>query len=168
VAVNSKYEETMKNFSSADQDYNLWVLLQQVGHAAFKARQKELNQYSISNTQAMVLFVIQAIGNKATPAEISRWVFREPHTVSGLLNRMEKEGLVRKVKDLERKNLVRVSITEKGQQAYHQSTKIESIRKVISSLSEEERQQLRSSLETLRDKALKELGVNRKLPFPQF
>ena len=167
MAVNSKYEETIKNFSSADQDYNLWVLLQQVGHAAFKARQKELNQYGISNMQAMVLFVIQAIGNKATPAEISRWVFREPHSVSGLLSRMEKDGLVRKVKDLGRKNLVRVALTEKGQQVYHQSTKIKSIRKVISSLSEEERRQLGSCLETLRNEAFKELGVERKPPFPQ-
>ena len=156
----------MKKISSVDQDYNLWVLLQQVGHAAFKVRQKELNQHGISNIQAMVLFVIQAIGNKATPAEISRWVFREPHSISELLNRMKKEGLVRKVKDLERKNLVRVVITEKGQQVYRQSTKIESIRRVISSLSEEERQQLRSCLETLRDRALKELGVDRKPPFP--
>ena len=166
--MNSKYEETMKDLSSVNQDYNLWLLLQQVGHAASAARQKELNQYSISNAQVDVLFVIQAIGNKATPAEISRWVFREPHSVSGLLNRMEREGLVRKVKDLDRKNLVRVAITEKGHQVYRQSTKIESIRKVLSSLSKEEQQQLMSCLETLRDKALEELGVKSKPSFPQF
>jgi len=81
---------------------------------------------------------------------------------------MEREGLVRKVKDLDRKNLVRVAITEKGHQVYRQSTKIESIRKVLSSLSKEEQQQLMSYLETLRDKALEELGVKSKPPFPQF
>lgn len=166
TVVNSRSEEAMKNFSSVDQDYKLWVLLGQAEHAVFKAREKELSHCSITTVQAAVLFIIQAIGNEATPAEISRWLFRESHSVSGLLSRMEKEGLVRKVKDLDRKNLVRVTLTEKGQQAYHRSTKRRSIREIMSCLSEEEHQQLTSCLERLRNKALKELGVNLKPPFP--
>jgi MarR family transcriptional regulator for hemolysin len=157
----------MKDFSSADEDYNLWVLLSQAADATLRARQKELDQYGISAAQAAVLFVIQAIGERATPAEITRWLLREPHTVSELLSRMEKERLVNKAKDLERKNLVRVSITEKGRQAYRQSTKRKSIYKVMSSLSKEERQQLRSYLERLRNKALGELTAEHsKPPFP--
>ena len=103
----------------------------------YKARTRELFQYGITPAEAAVLVIVQAIGEKATPAEISRWLFREPHSISGLLARMEKQGLVRKVKDLDRKNLVRVVITEKGQQAYQQSTKRESIHRIMSSLSEE-------------------------------
>jgi len=62
-----------------------------------------------------------------------------------------------------------VSITEKGQQAYDKSTRRKSIRKIMSSLSEEERQQLRSCLEKLRNKAFKELTVEYKPPpLPQF
>lgn len=38
--------------------------------------------------------------------------------MSGLLDRMEKQGLVRKVNDLERKNPIRVAVTEKGEEAY--------------------------------------------------
>jgi len=139
-----------------DQDYRLWVLLNQVRDAVFKARQKELNQYNISATQAATLLVIEAIGPKATASEISRQLFRKPHSVcgaDGILGRMEKKGLVRRLKDLDRKNLVRVVLTEKGRQAYYQSTKQESIRQIMSSLSEEERQQLTSCLHTLRDKA---------------
>lgn len=157
----------MKSSSHVDEDFKLWVLLGQASDAVPKARQKELDQYGISTMQAAVLFVIQAIGNEATPAEISRWLFRESHSVSALLNRMEKEGLVRKTNDLDRKNLVRVSITEKRQQAYDKSTKRKSIRKIMSSLSEDERQQLRSCLEKLRNRALRELRMDRKPPpFP--
>lgn len=150
---------------SADEDYNLWVLLGQASDATLRARQKELDRYGMSAAEAAVLFVIQAIGERATPTEITRWLLREPHTVSELLSRMEKEGLVTKTKDLERKNLVRVAITEKGQQAYHRSMKRKSIHKVMSSLSEEEHRQLRSYLERLRDRALKQLRV-KKPPFP--
>ena len=164
----SKGEESMKKFSTMDRYYdlyyNLWVLLAQTKDAVLRARQKELHRYGISATQSAALFAIQAIGDKATPAEISRWLFREPHSVSELLSRMEKEGLVRKTKDLDRKNQVRVELTEKGYEAYDQSMKQESIHKIMSSLSEEAREQLRSCLQTLRDEALKELGVEPQMP----
>jgi DNA-binding MarR family transcriptional regulator len=156
----------MKDFLCLDEDFKLWGLLGQTADVALRARWKELNRYGISPIEAGVLWVIQAIGEKATPAEITRWLLREPHTVSELLSRMEKEGLVTKTKDLERKNLVRVSITEKGRQAYKQSTKRKSIHKLLSVLSEEERQQMMASLEKLRKRALKELRVEHKPRFP--
>jgi len=155
----------VRNYLSVDKDYTLWGLLIQAKDMVFKAREKELRQYGISPEEAAVLFIVQSIGNQATPAEISRWLLRKPHTVSGILSRMEKKGLVRKTKDLDRENLVSVTLTEKGQQAYHQSTKIESIRQIMSSLSEDERQQLSSGLKKLRDRALKQLGMNQP-PFP--
>jgi len=143
----------MKNFLSTDQDYGLCVLLQQTCKAISEACQQELKQYGISPSQAMALFVIKAIGDKATPAEVARWISQKPHSVSELISRMEKQGLVRKVKDLDRKNLVRVVLTEEGREAYYHSTRRESIHQIMSFLSEGERQQLRHCLQTLRDKA---------------
>lgn len=77
---------------SRDKDFNLWVLLQQARDAVFKAREKELNQYGITPMEAAALFTIQAIGDTATLAEIARWIFREHHTATALLNRMERKG----------------------------------------------------------------------------
>jgi len=154
----------VENFLSTDQNHDLWTLLAQTRDAILKVRQKELHRVSISATQTTALSAIQAIGDKATPAQISRWLFREPHSVSGLLSRMEKEGLVRKVKDLDRKNLVRVELTEIGYQAYHRSMRQESIHKIVSSLSAEQCQQLTSCLQTLRNEALKELGIEPRMP----
>jgi len=79
---------------------------------------------------------------------------------------MAREGLVRKTKDLDRKNLIRVTLTEKGREAYYQSTARKSIQRILSSLSEEQKQQLGLLLEELRNKALEELGLGHKLPFP--
>ncbi len=112
------------------------------------------------------MFIVNAIGRQATPAEISRWLLREPHSTSGLINRMEKEGLVRKVKDLERKNMVRVAITEKGQQLYNQSTKRETIHRIMSTLVGEECGQMWECLRKLRDRAFEEIGIVHKPPFP--
>ena len=144
-----------------DEDYKLLLLLEQASDAIAKAREKELRQFGVSLTEGRTLFVVKGIGNSATPGEISRRPLRTPHGVSGLLNRMEKGGLVRKAKDLDRKNLVRVVITEKGQEAYEQWLKREAIHRIMSSLGEEERQQLGLCLQKLRSKALRELNRSR-------
>ena len=95
-----------------------------------KAREIELFQYGLTPQEAGVLFFIKTIGSKATPSEILRWLFREPHSTAGLIKRMENKGLVRTAKDLERKNLVRVVITKKGLEAYKHSIKRESIHNI--------------------------------------
>jgi len=156
----------MKTNVATDRDYELWVLLHQACDAMARARENELIPVGISRMQAAVLFIVKAIEGPATPAEISRWLFREPHTVSGLLERMEKQGLVRKVKDLERKNLIRVLFTETGEEAYQRSREMKVIRKILSCLSPKERDNLRAYVETLRNKALGELGISYRLPFP--
>ncbi len=155
----------MKNLST-DQDYDLWVLLRRTSLVVLKARERELAQYGISAVKAAVLLIVQAIGREATPAEISRHLLRESHSVSGLLSRMEREGLVNKIKDLDKKNRVRIAITEKGHEAYYQSAKRESLHNIMSVLSEKERRQLMSYLEKLRDKALLELAITHKPSFP--
>ena len=148
----------MKDFLQEDEDFELWWLILSMRRAMHKARARELSQYGITPEEAAVLFVVQTVGRRATPAEISRWLLREPHSISGLIQRMEKEGLVKKVKDLDRKNLVRVALTEKGQQAYYQSAKRDSIHQIMSSISKEERQCIRASLDRLGIRRLRRLG----------
>lgn len=156
----------MKNYSSSDKDYDLWVLFNQVRDVLFKARQKELRPHGITSTQAAVLFVIQAIGNEVTVTKISRWLLREHHSVSALLGRMEKEGLISKTKDLHTKRPPRVVLTEKGRQAYYHSAERASLHKAMGVLSEEEHQRLSSLLRQVRDEGLKELAADMNPPFP--
>ncbi len=148
----------MVSYPRSEEDFKLWVLLQHTADALSRVRQKELRQYDTTNSRSAVLYSIQHIGNKATPAEVSRWLFREPHTISALLDRMEKEDLIKKVKDLERKNQIRIAMTPKGRRTYQAASKRESIRNLLSCLSEEQRGQLRTCLKLLRESALKELG----------
>lgn len=154
-----------------DEDYNLWLLLHQTRHAMAASFEKELGKHGLSLTENVILFTIQAIehsGNaRPTPAEISRWSFRKPHTISGVLNTMERKGLVKRVRDLQRKNLVRIALTEKGMAAYEQSARKMFVKGLLSSLTPEERRQLRGCLGKLRSRALRELGMEDKAPYPQ-
>jgi len=117
--------------SARNKEDDIWIMLDQAHAAIYADREKELRQYNLSTMKSAVLFCINQIGSEVTPAELSRWLLRRSHSVSGLLNRMEKDGLIKKTKDLHRKNLVRVTITEKGKQAYKDSLKSVSIRVFI-------------------------------------
>lgn len=157
----------MGNNSTNYGKQELWALLSQAANALSRASDNELRPVGITMMQAAVLFFVKNAKAPATPAEISRWLFREPHTVSQLLIRMEQQGLIRKAKDLEKKNLVRVTLTEKGEEAFQHQTEMRVIGKILSSLSPEECDKLGACLKKLRDAAIKELDARpRRLPFP--
>jgi DNA-binding MarR family transcriptional regulator len=112
------------------------------------------------------LFVIGLIGRDATPAKIARWMFREPHSISEILERMGKKGLLKKVKDLGRKNQVRIEITEKGYDVYRRSFIPRSIPDIFSGLPKHERAQFIASLKKLRKSAVKRIGIKYEVPLP--
>jgi MarR family transcriptional regulator, organic hydroperoxide resistance regulator len=164
-----EYDESVKFYSTEDKDQDLWLLLTHTRYAIFRAREKELQRYGVSPEQVSLLFVVQALGNKATPAALSRHLIRQPHTVSALVDRMARRGLVKKVKDLDRKNLVRVVMTEKGQKTYDISTKRGPIHRIMNSLSGDEKVIFKEMLERLLSKARKEIGLDRDdLPASEF
>jgi len=167
--INMEYDESVKFYSTSDEDQDLWLLLTHTRYAVFRAREKELQRYGLSPEQASLMFVVMGMGNKAPPASLSRYLIRQPHTVSALVDRMAKKGLIRKVKDLERKNLVRVVITEKGQHAYELTTKRGPIHRIMNILNKEEKKQFRKYLEKIFAEARKEIGMDRdKLPSSEY
>lgn len=156
----------MKDPRKSDEDFIIWALLNQAKDTLFKVRGNELNQYGISATESQVLFTINDIGGKVTPAAISRRVYREHNTVTALLGRMEKKGLIKKERDQERKNIWRIEMTEKGKEIFRRSAKMESIHAVISILSAREVKNMETYLRRIRDNALKQLTKESVISFP--
>ena len=145
----------------------LWALLDQATTAMSRVADNELSQAGITMIQGAVLYYVKNAKEPVIPAHISRWLFREPHTVSQLLMRMEKQGLVKRTKNLDRKNQLRITLTEKGEQAYQKQIEMRVISKILSMLSPEECEKLGANLKKLRDEAVKELDSRpRELPFP--
>ena len=163
--IDNSKGENMDDLHSGE-DYILWVLIAQTRRAMLKARKKELVKYRLTPERGRVLLVAQAAGSDATPGTIARWLVREPHSISECVATMEKQGLVKKTDNVKRKNSVIVVLTEKGRKAYDQSAKLECVHRIMACLSGEKRQQLKSILWTLRDSALKEIGIKDKLPYP--
>ena len=141
-------------------------MILQTRRAMQKARRREIFPYGVTNEEAGVLVVARAIGPRATPTEIARWVTREPHSISTIVKRMEKRGLINRVNDPDRKNIVRVALTEKGEQVHHLLTERHCIYRIMSVLSEEEYQQLRITFEKLWAKAREEIGMRSRPGIP--
>ena len=146
----------------ADKDYTLLTSLLQVSDILFKIRERELLPQNLSAPAAEILFVVDAMGENVTPAKITRMTLREPHSVSGLLVRMEGHGLIKRVKDMERKNLIRITLTAKGERALKQVMKLEGTTGIISRLSEVQQKQLKATLASLKEAGRKELHLSPK------
>jgi DNA-binding MarR family transcriptional regulator len=107
-----------------------------------RARQKELLPYHISPRQATILFILSNLGHKATLVELSKNTDRQINTLSQQITRMEKNGLVRKVRETPKSALISFELTEKGRNTWKNSTKASSVETIMSVLTEEERRQL--------------------------
>ncbi len=130
-----------------------------------RARDRELAEFDISTRQGAVLFIIMANGGVATPNEISKWLLKEPHTVSAILSRMERNGLVTKTKSKGGKGRINVTLTEAGKQAYLKTEKAVSVNDILTCLSDGEQEHLSSLLKKIRDTALN-YTARTKVPFP--
>lgn len=134
---------------TGDSEFKVWVLILQAADVIYRLRNKELRRYGITTSQAAVLYLIKSLGERATPARLARYQQRKPNTMSNLLIRMERLGLVKRAHGSERKNVVQVTLTDKGTAALGNAMRRDSIREVISGLTREESLQLVPLLEKL-------------------
>lgn len=154
-----------QEFMNEDPSYALWLLLLQTNKAIHMARKEELGRIGISVSDAGILYYTEKLGMKATPAEISRCLSKLPHGVSTIISKLEQKGLVQKVSDLNRKNMVRVVLTERGKKTQQKAKQREAIHNIVASLSEEESEHLMGLLQKLRNKALKRIKLRKKLEY---
>ncbi|OGO04760.1 MAG: hypothetical protein A2Y91_03130 [Chloroflexi bacterium RBG_13_54_8] len=143
----------------------LWAALFQASHAIQRARDQELAGIGISVIQSAVLWVVKGVDPPATPAKISKWLMRKPNSISGLLDRMEKQDLIRRLKD-KRRNRTIVELTEKGNRIRKESvTDMKVLHDIASVLSEEELERTTEALVALRAKAIQILAAQQEADF---
>ncbi len=146
-------------YSDGDKDYDLYLWFMRARDLTFQVKEKELQEYGITPEQSVILFFSKILGEKAWPAEIARAVFRKRHTVSNIIDRMEKKKLVKKSKDPRYKNRLRITLTGKGEESYNRTLERRSIRRVMGVLNERERKQFMRCLDKISEQAEKELGL---------
>jgi DNA-binding MarR family transcriptional regulator len=142
--------------------YRLSVLIKQNDNAIQKIRENELRKFGITPEQAAALICIRSLGNKATSAEISRWLFRDESSMLVLIRRMINQGLITKTNDPNNRHLIIIKLTRKGYTAYKNAVKFFSLFDAFSNLNKKKRQQLFTLLETLRTTTFEKLNLDVK------
>ena len=152
---------------TADKNYTLVAQIMQVSDIFVKVRERELMPQNLSATAAEILFLVNAMGEDVTPARITRMMLREAHSVSGILMRMETHGLIKRTKNMERKNLIRITLTDNGKKALKKSMELKGTTHIISKLTAAQQRELKVMLTALKEAGMKELRLSPKaLPWP--
>ncbi len=125
----------------------------------------ELAQIGLTVPQALVLSIVAGSSEPITPMKLSKSMHREPHTISALLTRMEAQGLVKKERNLERGNWVRVTLTKKGKEAFERQVGAGKVRNITACLSKQELETLNVMNRKLRAKGIELLREMMPSPY---
>ncbi len=133
----------------------VWVLLRQVYNLISKCNDLVFSNYKLTTEQHSVLMAIKHIEEPVKVTDVARWLDRSVNSVSMIIDRMVKAGLVRRLRDLPDRRSVRLTSTSKVEKAFVLATVAgwELIQEILSSLSDEDNLTLNRLLELLRDKA---------------
>jgi DNA-binding MarR family transcriptional regulator len=132
----------MEEMISRDIEHYAWWLIGRARHIMLKARQKELDPYEISPQQAHIIDALYYFGDKATLNQLAKDLDRGAASVSALLSRLEKDGIVKKSRENRKSVLKKFDLTEKGINIQKITSQRVSVQKIMSVLSEEQLQQL--------------------------
>ena len=129
----------------------LLLLLSRTGDAFNLCLDLVSSRYGISNEQARLLSVIKSRG-PMRPVDIATVLERAPNSMSMLVDRMVKAGLVRRTRDRKDRRAVFVSLTNKGNEAVEPAIPAvwEFMNRFLSVVSYDEQRALADTLETLK------------------
>jgi MarR family transcriptional regulator, organic hydroperoxide resistance regulator len=128
--------------------YALWRYLDHARYMVFRLREKELAQSGLTPEQAQILDIIYTAGGFTTINFIVKSTQRQHNSISTLIARMSRQGLVKKTRTRRDKRAYRITITEKGSTAYLSLTN-HSIEQAFSDLKDDEKRALFYNLERL-------------------
>jgi DNA-binding MarR family transcriptional regulator len=140
------------NSESGNRVLRLWLLLHRVRDGIVLCEDSVFGKYGLTTEQFSVLAAVKSRGGSLTPIGLATILARKPNSVSMLVDRMVKAGLVRRTRDRKDRRVVNVYLTSKGEKALEPAAPAgwEFIQKILSPLSDKDKEALNTMLEVLR------------------
>ena len=143
----------------------LWFMIHRTHELLRTCEDKIFGEYKLTTEHYAVLATIRYLESTAgagnvRPTDVARWLGRSTNSVSMIVDRMVKVGLLRRVRDRADRRVVFLIITDKGEEALKPATLSgwDFIQKILSPVSQEDRQTLIKLLETLQYEASRYLN----------
>jgi MarR family 2-MHQ and catechol resistance regulon transcriptional repressor len=133
----------------------LWLLLHRTNDALCLCEDSMLHEYGLTLEQWRLLAHLQYYGRPLGPSELATSLERSSNSVSMLVDRMVKVGLVKRTRDRKDRRVVHVWLTRKGESIVGPATPQiwELIQEILSPLSSEDKRVLANLLETVKCEA---------------
>jgi len=145
-------EEHVKKIKTGDIRVDALVGLTRVAHIIDGLLEKELTKYSISRSEYILLDVLKEAGNSQRPSDLKLWLHLAKHTITIIINSLEKKGLVERRIDASDRRSLQISLTPHGWELLGQIMPVRRklAHEVMSCLSEEQIEKMDAGLEALR------------------
>jgi len=156
--INNQERLNMKaDLELANTDLRFWFLLHRTRDWFRICEDKIFREHGLTTEQYAVLVTMKYLGNPTRPTDVARWLERSTNSISIIIERMVKAGLIKRVRDKRDRRVARLTITGKGENVLKPATSagLEFLQKVLSPLSREDRHTLVGLLETLKYEAFK-------------
>jgi DNA-binding MarR family transcriptional regulator len=146
----------MTNHDLADLSVLLWRMVYQTYTRFKNGVDRTLGEYGLTMEQYLVLVTIKFRDPPTRITDIATVLERSTNTISMLVDRMVKAGLLRRVRDRIDRRVVNVFLTSKAENALEQANPAfwEFMQQNMSPLSHEDRRTLASLLKSLNHKLL--------------
>ena len=143
------------NFESENLVLRLWFMIHRTHDMLKSCEDKVFGEQGLTTEQYVVLVAIKYLDDPVRPTDVARWLGRSPNSISMMVDRMVKAGLLRRVRDRNDRREVRLVITSKGETALKPAILAgwEFIQKILSQVSHDDRHTLMRLLDALQYEA---------------
>jgi|WetSurMetagenome_2_1015567.scaffolds.fasta_scaffold04311_2 DNA-binding MarR family transcriptional regulator len=95
-----------------------WVMLHQFGDSLEKCEQKVFDQFDFMVQEYQVLRSLEYLEGHVTPTAITNYLDKNRNYITFILDRLEKKGLVKRIRDMDDRRSLRLVVTPKGEKQY--------------------------------------------------
>lgn len=147
-------------FDFMDQRLQTWLMCHQTYDSVFKCEESVFSKFGLSTQKHAVMMALKYIEGPVTVTELANWLDRNQNGISALVERMVKDGLITRKRDLTDRRAARLVMTKKGRDLMEQATisgwKL--VQDVLSGLSDEDLRALNNILGKMRSNAFEYLN----------
>jgi len=150
----------MVTFQIPDRVIDVYVLFLQTADAVTRYTEIELLKAGITPTQYSVLVLLDNVQASPTLTELSKWMFRSKNSMTTVIDHMEQDGLMRRVRDTKDRRSVRVVTTEAGRELFDRvrQPSRDLVYRIMSCYDEDKLDHFDELLRMLRENMLQELA----------
>jgi DNA-binding MarR family transcriptional regulator len=147
------------NSESENLALRLWFITHRTRDALMNCEDKIFGKYGLTSEQYGVLAIVELLVGPVRVTDLARGLERSPNSVSMIVDRMVKAGLLRRIRNRSDRRVVNVVMTRKAENALKPTTLagLKFIQEITSQLSDEDKRTFVTLHEVVKYKALQYL-----------